>query len=290
MRRVVTYLLFISLVIAVSTSAWPLEETWVTHIENRLVEKGMERGWVESLLSDPRLTLNPQIIIDNLFFSSPAGSKEQPQIMKIDPKYIEKGREFINENAGMLSSVEKRYGISPGIATAILIVESKLGTLQPRQSAFAAFSSLVALLDPEYFRQVQEVYAKKFPAIKDEATAIRARQKAEWALDQLHQLLRIATDLQTDPLGITGSFSGAMGPAQFIPSSFMRFGVDGDGDGKRDPFNIADATASIGSYLKSAGWKEAAGEEQKRQAIWSYNHSLVYVNTTIMLYEELSGQ
>lgn len=289
MRRVVTSLVIISLSLAVFSSAWPLGDTWMTHIEDRLVEKGIERDRVKALLSDPRLTLNPQIIINNLFFSSPAGSKEQPKIMKIDPKYIEKGREFIKENADMLASIEKRYGTSPGIMTAILIVESKIGTIHPRQSAFAAFSSLVALLDPEYFRQVQEVYAKKFPAIKDEATAIRAQKKAAWALGELHLLLRISSDLQTDPFDIMGSFSGAMGPAQFIPSSFMRFGVDGDGDGKRDPFNMADATASIGSYLKSAGWKETAGEEQKRKAIWSYNHSEVYVNTILMLYEKLSG-
>ncbi len=289
MRRVVRYFLFTSLLVAVSTSAWPLGKTWVAHIEDRLVEKGLERSLVQSVLDDPRLILSPQIIINNLFFSSPAGSKEQPLVMKIDPQYIEKGREFIRENKDMLSSVEKKYGTSPGVVTAILIVESKLGTIKPRQSTFAAYTSLVALLDPEYFRQVQEVYAKKFPAIKDETTFSKARKKADWALDELYHLLKIATDLQTDPLDMTGSFAGAMGPAQFIPSSFMRFGVDGDGDGKRDPFNMADAAASIGSYLKSAGWKENVSEQQKRQAIWSYNHSRVYVNTIIMLYEKLSG-
>jgi membrane-bound lytic murein transglycosylase B len=91
-----------------------------------------------------------------------------------------------------------------------------------------------------------------------------------------------------DPFEIKGSYAGAIGPAQFIPSSFLKFGIDGDFDGVRDPFNMTDAMASIANYLKLAGWDEEAGEERLRKAIWHYNHSQVYVNTVMMLYQELS--
>jgi membrane-bound lytic murein transglycosylase B len=68
----------------------------------------------------------------------------------------------------------------------------------------------------------------------------------------------------------------------------MRFGVDGDNDGKIDPFNETDAIVSIANYLKLGGWKEDAPIEKKRKAIWYYNHSTIYVNTGILLYQSLS--
>ena len=90
-----------------------------------------------------------------------------------------------------------------------------------------------------------------------------------------------------DPLNIMGSFAGALGPAQFIPSTFRDYGVDGDGDGIVNPFKMEDATATMGNYLKSSGWSEDASTEKKRNAVWHYNRSRVYVNTVMMLYEEL---
>jgi membrane-bound lytic murein transglycosylase B len=84
-----------------------------------------------------------------------------------------------------------------------------------------------------------------------------------------------------------GSFSGALGPAQFIPSTFQTYGIDGDADGRRDPLNMMDANWSMGNYLKKSGWSETASLEQKRKAVWHYNRSTVYVNTIMMLYDEL---
>jgi membrane-bound lytic murein transglycosylase B len=91
-------------------------------------------------------------------------------------------------------------------------------------------------------------------------------------------------------LSISGSFAGAMGPAQFIPSSFWIFGGDADGDGLASPFNLSDAKFSMGRYLKKFGWREDASDEEKRKALWYYNRSSVYVNTVMMVYETLALQ
>lgn len=270
-----------------SVSSWAASGLSRQFIEERLVEKGLDKSQVQSMIYDPRISLRPDIVIQNLFYASPKGTEEDPAIMRIDPKHIENGRAFIKENAELLSSVEKRFGTSPRIVTAILIVESRLGTYPMRYNVVTAYANLALLLDPDYFSQIQQEYADKYPLLHDQATIIRAHKRAHWALAELYHLALIANNLRMDPLNIMGSFAGALGPAQFIPSTFQNYGVDGDGDGIIDPFNMKDATATMGNYLKSSGWSEAVSTEKKRKAVWHYNRSQVYVNTVMMLYEEL---
>ncbi len=270
-----------------SVSSWAASELSRQFIEDRLVEEGLDKSQVQGMIYDPRISLQPEIVIQNLFYASPKGTEEDPVIMRIDPKYIENGRAFIKEHAESLSYVEKRFGTSPRIITAILIVESKLGTYPMRYNVVTAYANLGMLLDADYFSQIQQAYADKYPLLHDQATITRAHKKAQWALSELYHLTLLANNLGIDPLNITGSFAGALGPAQFIPSTFRNYGVDGDGDGIIDPFNMEDATATMGNYLKSSGWLEYASTEKKRDAVWHYNHSEVYVNTVMMLYEEL---
>ncbi|MBN1663812.1 MAG: lytic murein transglycosylase [Deltaproteobacteria bacterium] len=256
-------------------------------IEKQLVEKGLDADQVKRIIYDPRIDLNPDIVIKNLFYSSPKGSGEQPSVMKIDPALIEEGRGFMKENAGLLALVEQRFGASPRIITAILIIESRLGKYPMPYGAVTAYANLAFLLDPEYFKDIQSKYADQYPQINDKDVMARAQRRAKWALDELYHLAHIARDLAIDPLTIRGSFSGALGPAQFIPSTFRAYGIDGDNDGTCNPFNMTDAKLSMGNYLKKSGWSESASIEQKRKAVWHYNRSAVYVNTIMMLYDEL---
>jgi membrane-bound lytic murein transglycosylase B len=191
-------------------------------------------------------------------------------------------------HAKSLSAVEKRFGTSPRIITAILIIESRLATYPMPFNVANAYVNLALMLDPEYLKEVQALYAKTYPQLNDEATIARARRKAKWAVYELAHLVHLANGLKIDPLKISGSFSGALGPAQFLPSSFCFFGVDGDGDGVTSPFNLTDAKFSIGHYLKIFGWAEDAPLEQKRKAVWFYNRSQVYVNTIMMIYDKLN--
>jgi membrane-bound lytic murein transglycosylase B len=270
-----------------AVSSWAASGLSRQFIEERLVEKGLDRLQVQSMINDPRISLRPDIVIQNLFYASPNGTEEEPTIMRIDPKHIENGRAFIKENAESLSSVEMRFGTSPRIVTAILIVESRLGTYPMRYNVVTAYANLALLLDPDYFSQIQQEYSDKYPLLYDQFTITRAQRRANWALTELYHLALIANNLGIDPLNIMGSFAGALGPAQFIPSTFRSYGVDGDGDGIVNPFNMKDAIASMGHYLKSSGWSEDASIGKKRNALWHYNRSQVYVNTVMMLYEEL---
>ena len=290
LKKTITRCLIITIILLFPVKLWAASELSRQYIEERLVDKGMDKSQVHSLINDSRISTQPDIVIKNLFYSAPLGTEKQPENMQIDPRSIRRGRTFIRENKESLFSVEKRFGTSPQIITAILIIESRLGNYPMRYNVVTAYVNLASLLDPAYLDELRKRYSGEYPLLNNEDTIKRAQIKAQWALDELYHLVHIANYLKIDPLSIKGSFAGAIGPAQFIPSTFREYGIDGDEDGICNPFNMSDAKASIGNYLKSSGWAEDAPLANKRNAIWNYNRSQVYVNTVMLLYDELGRQ
>jgi len=256
-------------------------------VEELLIAEGLDPSQAHRIMQDPRVSVRPDIVIKNLFFSSPKGTAGKPDVMAVDPRQIEKGRTFMKENADVLSAVENLFGASPRIITAILIIESRLGSYPMPYNVVNAYANLAFLLDPGYLKEVQDRYAVAYTQLLDDVTIARSKRKAKWAVGELCYLIYIANHLDIDPLSISGSFAGALGPAQFLPSSFWIFGIDGDRDGMANPFNMTDANFSMGYYLKKHGWREDAPLAQKRKALWFYNRSDVYVNTVMMIYEQL---
>lgn len=272
-------------------------------LENLLVDKGLDRAYVREVFSDPRIYYDNDIIIKNLYQppAAPKPPQETPKPLQAEPSmkpagnkptlyveanYIDQGREFIRAQEAYLSGLEGRYGVAPEAVTAILIVESRLGKYYEKYYVFNAYLNLAACLDPDFFAAAVEFNHDRYPELAQ--SRLTAVKKGQWALQELCELMQLARAIDMDPCEIKGSYAGAVGPAQFIPSSFQKFGIDGDNDGIRDPFALTDAMASIANYLKLAGWNQTAGEERLRQAVWHYNHSQAYVNTVMMLYEELS--
>jgi membrane-bound lytic murein transglycosylase B len=254
-------------------------------VEDMLVSKGLKREKVHALVSDSRVTISPGIIVSNLFFTAPAPSAKNPKVMDVDPKYIRKGVDFMDEHEEAFDEAWDRYKISPEVITAILIIETNLGKYPMKYNVFKVYASLTTALDTEYLDSYLKTKGDKYKLTADVLKS--ARSKGNWGLGELTALIQLSEKLGIDPVSINGSFAGALGPAQFIPTSFVHYGADGNGDGKIDPFNMDDCITSIANYMKLAGWKEEAKLEQKRQAIWIYNHHDVYVNTVMMLYDKL---
>lgn len=286
-QRNFLYLILVINVLFLSASFSVADEPRRQLVQELLIAEGLGPSQAQSIMQDPRISICSDIVIKNLFFSSAKGTADKPDVMEVDQRQIKEGRVFIKEHADVLSVVENRFGASPRIITAILIIESRLGAHPMPYNVVNAYVNLAFVLDPDYWKELQDLYARTYPQLYDEATLTRAKRKAKWAVSELCYLVYIANHLGIDPLTITGSFAGALGPAQFIPSSFWIFGIDGDSDGMASPFNLTDAILSMGSYLKKYGWREDASLEQKRKAIWYYNRSDVYVNTVMMLYEKL---
>ena len=119
MKKVITYFISIMIFLLFSVSSWAASELSRQFIEERLVEKGLDKAQVQSMIYDPRISLRPDIVIQNLFYSSPKGTEEEPTIMNIDPQRIKDGRAFIKEHVDKLEREGVILGLSGGVDSAV---------------------------------------------------------------------------------------------------------------------------------------------------------------------------
>jgi len=199
---------------------------------------------------------------------------------------LNEARDFFSANGSLLARLKKQYGIPGEIAVAILTVETRLGQYLGEKSALVTLASM-ALCDD---------FSCVAGAFRDESITGREKhwlerrtaRKAQWAYGECKALLTYAQEAGRDPLGIPGSFYGAIGIAQFMPSQALRYGVDGNGDGVADLFDLEDALFSMGNYLTANGWRGSMQSLRKqRRAIYNYNHSTIYVNTVLAVADHL---
>lgn len=145
----------------------------------------------------------------------------------VDDERVADGLAMLETHRELLTAVSARHGVDPATVVAVWGVESDYGRVSGKRPLLQSLSTLSC------FGRRQDFFRGEFLA----------------ALQLLH-----AGDLR-DP-GITGSWAGAFGHTQFMPSTYARIAVDGDGDGRRDLVgSIPDALASTAHYLQRAGWQ-----------------------------------
>jgi membrane-bound lytic murein transglycosylase B len=149
----------------------------------------------------------------------------------VTEKRIREGTDFWIAHRQALDQASVRSGVAPEYLAAILGVETFYGRLTGSYRVLDALATL----------------AFDYPA------------RAKFFRDELEQFLLLTRDLNLDPLKVKGSYAGAMGAPQFMPSNYRRYAVDAEADGRIDLWgNWPDVCASVGNYLKEHGWN--AGE------------------------------
>jgi membrane-bound lytic murein transglycosylase B len=144
---------------------------------------------------------------------------------------IATGVSFWNEHAATLERIAERYGVAPEMIVAIVGIETYFGTRMGRYRVLDALATLAFAYPP----------------------------RASFFASELESFLLLAREEQVDVDAALGSYAGAMGAGQFIPSSYRAYAVDGDADGKRDLWsNWDDVFGSVANYFAKHGWK--AGE------------------------------
>ncbi|MBW2121504.1 MAG: lytic murein transglycosylase, partial [Deltaproteobacteria bacterium] len=98
---------------------------------------------------------------------------------------------------------------------------------------------------------------------------------------ELKALLEIGERENLDVLEVKGSWAGAFGLPQFIPTSYLAYGVDGDGNNRVRLGDREDAIASVANYLKAHGWRPGLGMSRKMEILFRYNRSRLYGETVL---------
>lgn len=149
----------------------------------------------------------------------------------LTPSRIEGGVDYWQENADILARAEQAYGVDPQVVVAIIGVETRYGSNTGRHRVLDALTTLAFDYPP----------------------------RSEFFTGELEQFLVLAREENIDLLNVTGSYAGAMGYGQFIPSSYRSYAVDFDANGRRDLWDSPmDIIGSVANYFHAHGWEQGA--------------------------------
>lgn len=199
-------------------------------VQQFVAEMASKHGFNTGALSDlfARITPRPSVAktMTGQVVKPPSWTRYRSNF--VNSWRISHGVGFWNDNADALLRARRMYGVPEEVIVAIIGVETRYGS-----------------------------YPLPYPVLDTLATlAFDYPRRAEFFRGELEQYLLLTREEGQDPLALRGSFAGAMGIPQFMPSSYRSYAVDFDGDGRRDLWNnTTDAIGSVANYLRTYGWE-----------------------------------
>jgi len=215
---------FLVLVQPVAGGTLPFQK-WVEELRAEAVTKGIRFSTLDSALG--ALKLLPRVV--ELDRKQPEFTLTFRQYMDrvVPAARVEKGRRLLRENRTLLTEIGAKFGVQPRFLVAFWGIESDFGRL-----------------------------TGGFPVIHALATLAYDGRRSTYFRGELINALKILDGDHIELAKMSGSWAGAMGQSQFMPSSFLAYAVDYDGDGHKDIWNTkADVFASAANYLARVGWK-----------------------------------
>lgn len=201
---------------------------------DRMVNKhGFDRQQLQEILSQAKRLDSVLRLMDNQAPttsvkppSGPNGAWLRYRKKFITPDNVQNGVVFWNQYEDALNRAWQVYGVPPEIIVGIIGVETRWGRVMGKTRILDALATL----------------SFNYP------------RRAEYFSGELETFLLMARDEQDDPLNLKGSFAGAMGYGQFMPSSYKQYAVDFSGDGHINLWEPVDAIGSVANYFKAHGW------------------------------------
>ncbi len=229
------------------------------YVKQRLAGSGVSDAYVDAAFADPRAALVPGVA-ERFGSTVPAEGLPYDRYRAIfmTPARIDAGVDFYNANRALLGSVQARHGVDAHLLAALVGVETFYGR---NTGSFPVFGALYTI-------------------------SLKVPRRSDWAARELAEILRLcATQAGADPHSIKGSYAGAFGLAQFMPSSFVHYAVDFDGDGRRRWDEWPDMLGSAANYLARHGYSGSTFDPASPigRSIYAYNHSENYVKVMLEL-------
>lgn len=202
-------------------------------IDKMVNKHGFDRQQLQEILSQAKRLDSVLRLMDNQAPttsvkppSGPNGAWLRYRKKFITPDNVQNGVVFWNQYEDALNRAWQVYGVPPEIIVGIIGVETRWGRVMGKTRILDALATL----------------SFSYP------------RRAEYFSGELETFLLMARDEQDDPLNLKGSFAGAMGYGQFMPSSYKQYAVDFSGDGHINLWDPVDAIGSVANYFKAHGW------------------------------------
>jgi len=223
----------------------PSFQAWLTEVRKEALANGVAEKTLNYALKDLRPI--PQIV--KLDRSQPEFKLTLDQYLNrvVTERRIRKGRKKLHEHRDLLLRISKKYGVQPEFIVALWGIETRYGQL-----------------------------TGSFPVLAAVATLAYDGRRSRYFRREFLNALKILDDGHISAENMNGSWAGAMGQVQFMPSSFQSYAVDYDGDGRIDIWNnVGDALASAANYLARSGWKGGQGWGQEIQLPERFDKKLI---------------
>ncbi|MGM0560294.1 MAG: lytic murein transglycosylase [Pseudomonadota bacterium] len=234
---------------SLSTAVDPSFQNWVAELRDQAIREGVSANTFDQAFERVR-PLDRVIELDR---SQPEFTLSFWRYMSnaVNDRRIEEGRDLLEQHRPLLQEVEQRYGVQPRFLVAFWGLETNYG---------ATFGD--------------------FPVISSLATLAYDERRSAFFREELLHALKILDSGDISPERMEGSWAGAMGHLQFMPSTYTAYAMDADGDSRRDIWgSMPDVFASAANFLSSIGWRgdQTWGQEVRLPA--NFNWSLVSIET-----------
>lgn len=249
-RFLATIIVFFSIV-SESFAAYAISNERAVYVSSRLIANGFSNREITTLFEDSRLKLYPPI--------KPAGINWGKFIEALLHKWsVGRGKRFLDNHSRLFRDAEGEFSVEREYIASIVRVETDFGDNLGNYVTLNVFY-----------------------------TALVTKSAPKWraAADNLVALVIYCRKLKVDCFSIKGSYAGAFGIPQFLPTSAIAYGYDGDGDGRVDLFNVNDAIPSTANFLVKHGWHKNRSNALARY----YGSSNGYPRAVILYASAIKG-
>jgi len=264
-----------------ASAVWADDTGW-DYLIKKLVADGVDRQEVVAAFRDPRMA--PFVGLE--FSAAQPGERRTLYRRFARPATVAAARRCRLRHAAEFEQAERTHGVPANLLAAILFIESGCGGNTGSDVALYRLARLAMANEPDNLQANIERYTDDDGTIDPETVGrlrTRARYLEQTFYPEVRALFAVADRMGVDPLDILGSGAGAFGAPQFLPTSYLQYGVDADGDGRVSLDDSADAAASCARFFVGHGWRAGLSNAQRRAVVWQYNRSNAYVDPVLTL-------